>query len=654
MNTKTKLALWGMILLVAFSFAGTKKGESAKNEATLFAPKTPSDYAARHALSSAQYQTEVTNFHNAGYKLTYVDGYYVNGKIKFAALWKKGETSTLILRHNLTSDQYQNEVTKNHKNGYRLIHVDGYSDGNKDRYAAIWNKQSTSGLRARHRMTGTEYTAEFQKNKQDGFRLVHISGYGVNGKAYYAGIWQKASSLGVVTRHGLTSKQYQETVATYWKQGYHVAQVDSYDVQNKVYYACILEKGLGQFSARHDMNPKNYQLEVENHYYQGYVPISVSGHDAGNEAGYAAAFKNVTTWKSSDINQLDAKISKVMKEYKLPSVAIGIVKDGKLVYAKGYGYGNKEDKIIASATSQYRLASISKPITAVAIMKLVEQKKLKLNDKVFGKNKILGEKYGTKQYNAREKAITVKQLLMHTAGGDSWDNNTTPEDKDALGDPMSLRTKESFNKLIKRVLDNTNPTHKPGSYWQYSNFGYCLLGRIIEVKTGMSYEKYVRKHILKPCNITDMKIGALEKKKRAYREVVYYSKDKPYELQMNKMDSHGGWIASAVDMMRFIVHVDGDPSKKDILKKTTVTKMATKSAVSGNYAKGWTVVGSTWTHGGVMTGTNTLLKKKGNGISYIILTNFRESDKESHRNDLEKAMEDGIKAIKFWPNLDLF
>ena len=658
MKTKTKLALWGMILLLSFSFAGTKKGEADTDGEKFSPPKTLNNYAARHGLSSAQYQTEVTKFHKAGFKLTYVDGYYVNEKIKFACLWEKGNTATLIARHNLTSQQYQDEVAKNHKNGYRLLHVDGYSDGNKARYAAIWNKQSTNGLRARHGLTGTEYVAEFKKNEQDGYRLVHISGYGIKGKAYYAAIWKKTNSSDYLARHGLTGKQYQETVSKYWKQGYHVAQVDSYDVQNKTYYACIMEKGFGQYSARHGMNPKNYQLEVENHFYQGYVPISVSGHDAGKKAGYAAAFKNVSTWKSRDTKQLDSKIKKVMKDYKLPSVAIGIVKDGKLVYAKGYGFGNKEDKIIASATSQYRLASISKPITAVAIMKLTEsrnaRRKIKLTDKVFGTGKILGKKYGKKAYSAREKSITVKQLLEHTAGGDKWDNNTTPDDKDKWGDPMAMRTKESFDKLIGRMLDDTNPTHKPGSYWQYSNFGYCVLGRIIAKKTGMSYEEYVKKHILKPCGITDMRIGPLTKKKRAYREVVYYSKDKPYELRTDKMDAHGGWIASPVDMMRFIVRVDGEPSKKDILKKSTVTTMSSKSPNSANYGKGWFISGNNWTHGGVMTGTNAVLKKKDNGISYIFLTNFREGDKPSHRGDLEKALEDGIKAIKFWPNLDLF
>ncbi|MEM6720544.1 MAG: serine hydrolase [Bacteroidota bacterium] len=658
MNTKTKLALWGMLLLLSFSYAGTETGNIAKKEEQPFAAKTLKGYAARHNLTAIQYQAEVTKYHKAGYRLTYVDGYYVNGNVKFAALWVKGNTSGLVARHNLTTKQYQDEVNKHHKNGLRLVHVDGYYDGKTVRYAAIWNKQSTSGLRARHGLTGAQYNTEFAKNKKDGYRLVHISGYGVKGKAYYAAIWKKGNTSGVIARHGLNSKQYQETVVKYWKQGYRVTQVDSYDVNKKAYYAVIMEKKSGQYSARHAMNPKNYQLQIDNHYYQGYIPISVSGHDAGKDAGYVAAFKNVTDWKSSDINQLDSKIKKVMKDYKVPAVSIGIVKDGKLVYAKGYGYGNKEEGIIAAATSSMRLASISKPITSVAIMKLVEQKKLKLSDKVLGKNSILGNTYGKKwKIGSREKAITVQQLLEHTAGGDSWDNDKSPEGTDTWGDPMFQKKLKNRKNHISWVLNSRNPTHTPGTRYAYSNFGYNLLGRIIEKKTGKSYESYVRNSILKPSGITQMFIGKDKKKDRRYKEVVYYSDRKPYDLQMRRMDSHGGWIASAVDMMKFMVRVDGQSSKKDILKKTTISTMTKGSSVNGGYAKGWSVSGRNWSHGGSMAGTGTLLKKMDNGVSYVILTNFSkeyEKGETSHRSALKKAVEDGIKAIKSWPSLDLF
>ncbi len=652
MKNVIKNAVWMLLSLLMFGTVSANEGlfEVDANSAI-------KNWAARHAMTPKKYQDEVTKFHKSGFRLTYVDGYYVNGKVYFAALWQKGNTSGLVARHGLSGTDYQKEVTKYHKKGYRLVHVDGYYDGKRARYAAIWQKGSTSGLIARHGLTGSQYQKEATKNYKAGYKLEHISGYGIKGKAYYAAIWRKANNKNQITRHGLSSSKYQAEVSKYWKKGYRVTQVDSYDVSGKTYYACILEKVGGRYSARHGMSNKNYQLQVDNHYYQGFKPISVSGHDAGKSGGYAAAFRSVGGWKSSDVSQLDSKIKKVMKDFKIPGVSIAIVRNGKLVYAKGYGYGEKSKKEIAAATSLFRLASVSKPVTGVAIMKLVEQGKLKLSDKVFGPGRILGTTYGSKPYGSREKAVTVKQLLEHTAGGHAWDHNSNPNTTiDKWSAAMQLGKKESYAQLFKRILDGRNPSHTPGSLYEYSNFGYCVLGRVIAKKSGMSYEKYVKQKVLKPCGITQMRIGGESLDKRYYKEVRYYNPEgNPYVLKMRKMDAHGGWIASSVDLMRLMVRVDGQSSKKDIIKKSTFNTMIKGSSANSGYAKGWGVnsSGSLMTHGGGMSGTSTRIKKMNNNISYAILSNSTGNG-SGQGGALAKAIEDGIKGIKSWPSIDLF
>ncbi|WP_452225663.1 serine hydrolase [Lacinutrix chionoecetis] len=659
MKTNLKLAFW-VLLIFSFSYASeTNNKKITKTEKTT-ATKSLNNWVAMHGMSSNKYQENFTKFSDKGFQLISIDGYLVNGKIYYAALWKKGNTSGLVARHGLTGQQYQEEFNKWREKGYQLIHIDGCSDGNKAIYAAIWQKGGQGNVRAKHGLTGKKYQEEFNKNHEDGYRLIHVSGYGVKGKLYYAAIWKKAKNNDYVTKHGLTGKQYQDAYTEYSKKGYKLTHVDSYNVSGKVYYAFIMEKVNGLYSARHGMNSKNYQLQYDNHYYQGFVPVSISGHDAGNKAGYAASFKSVGGWKYVDVKQLDDKIKAVQKKYNVPGVTIAIVKDGKLVYAKGYGYGDKDKKIIASASSLYRQASISKPFTSVAIMKLVEQNKLKLSDKVFGSGKILGTTYGTKAYGNREKAIKVKHLLEHTAGGHAWDNNRDPNETiDKWPAAMDLYKKESYAQLFKRILDERNPSHTPGDFWEYSNFGYCVLGRIIEKKSGQSYEKYVKENVLKPCGIKTMKIGAIEKKDLEYKEVAYYTTyGDPYKLQMQKMDAHGGWIGSAIDLMRFMVRVDGQSSKKDIIKDSSFVAMTTSSLGNG-YAKGWGVNSnaSIMSHGGGMSGTSTILNKMNNSISYAVLTNYskRYNDGEtSHSTAFKKAIEEGINTIATWPDLELF
>jgi len=642
-----------IIVVIFFTFFGY-----SQKRAQLFDAKAVNNWVARHDLSPTKYQDAIDKFHKKGYRLTYVDGYYVNGKVKFAALWIKGNTSGLRARHGLSNKAFQTEVDKNHKAGYRLILVDGYKQDGKVRYAGIWSKQSTKGLKVRHGLTNSQYQAEAVKNNKEGYKLAHVSGYGIGGKLYYAAIWDKKKSFKIRTRHGLSSSQYQIEVTKNLKDGYHVSHVDSYNLGAKVYYAAIFEKLTGRYSARHGMNTKNYQLQMDNHYYQGFRPTSVSGHDAGKKAGFAAVFKNISGWKSKDVNQLANKVRDVMKDYNIPGVSVAIVKDGKLVYAKGYGWGDRDKKTIASATSLFRIASVSKPLTGVSIMKLTEDTNLDLEQKVFGSGAVLGTTYGSKEYGSREKQLKVRHLLEHRAGGNSWDNNTTPNPgsgpTDNWGAPMFQQRDLSKKELIGWLLDKRNPSDKVNTVTAYSNFAYCVLGRIIEKKSGMKYHDYVRTKILKPAGITNMYIGSSSKSKRRYKEVVYYGDNDtdPYWLQMGRMDSHGGWIASTVDLMRFAVRVDGDNTKKDILKSSSISTMQT-SSYGGTYAKGWDVKGALMEHGGLMGGTAAHIKLMDNGIYYAFAVN-RYNGKDSPSGDMKKAIENAIKAVKYWPSIDLF
>ena len=651
-----KLAILTCALLLSLSVSVTCTAQNRTNN-----QKKLKNWAARHDLTATKYQKEVEKYHNSGFKLVYVDGYNINGNVKFAALWKKGKVDGLIAKHGLSAEAYQKEVDKNHGNGYRLVHVDGYQKDGKARFAAIWEKKSTKGLVARHNLTGATYQSEALKQQKDGYKLVHISGYAIGGKAYYAAIWKVGNNKDQITRHGLTSSAYQTEVNKNWKNGYRVMQVDSYDVNGKVYYAAIFEKITGDFSARHNLSPLNYQLTIDNHFYQGYIPMSVSGHDAGKSAGYAATFKNVGGWEARDTRRLEKNIETVMKKYGIPGASIAIVKDGKLKYAKGFGFGNKEKNEIAAATSLFRVASISKPITAVAVLKLEEERKINLQQKVFGAQAILGTKYGKEPYGKREKAITVSNLLEHRAGGNAWDNNTDPNPSSGPADnwnaPMFQQLDKKKGALISWVLDTRNPSEKVNTVSAYSNFGYCVLGRIIDEKSNSSYEEYVKNKILRPCGITNMKIGSSTKEGRAFKEVVYYSTGNPYSLKMRRMDSHGGWIASTVDLMRFAVRVDGKTNKKDILSPRSIAKMQS-SSYGGRYGKGWDLNNALMQHGGRMNGTRARLKLMENGIYYAYAVNkYSRGDEEKGKSlngDMSKAIETAIQEISYWPDIDLF
>ena len=215
------------------------------------------------------------------------------------------------------------------------------------------------------------------------------------------------------------------------------------------------------------------------------------------------------------------------KQYRVPASAIAITRDGEFVYDVAAGMADREKLQPVQQNSLFRIASVTKPITSVTIFTLLEQGKLNLNDKVFGPSGIMGNKYGKPPYKQYVTNVTVDDLLTHTSGG--WPNDNT--------DPMFRFNSWDHTKLITWTLANLPLTYPPGEHWAYSNFGYCVLGRVIEEVTGQPYDTYVKANILAPCGITDMKIAENKMKERAPNEVVYYGQygENPYNFNITRM-----------------------------------------------------------------------------------------------------------------------
>ena len=159
------------------------------------------------------------------------------------------------------------------------------------------------------------------------------------------------------------------------------------------------------------------------------------------------------------------------RQFSVPATSIAISRNGEFVYDEALGMADRQHLTQAQQDSLFRIASVTKPITAVTIFSLLEQGKLNLTDKVFGPSAILGIKYGKPPYKQYVADITVDNLLTHTAGG--WPNDNT--------DPMMHNDGWDHTKLITETIANQPLTNQPGTHWAYSNFGYCILGRVIEI-----------------------------------------------------------------------------------------------------------------------------------------------------------------------------
>jgi CubicO group peptidase (beta-lactamase class C family) len=320
-------------------------------------------------------------------------------------------------------------------------------------------------------------------------------------------------------------------------------------------------------------------------------------------------------------------------------MAIAIAFRGQLRYEEAFGMADGERGERLTPAHRFRIASVSKPITACTIMDLVERGRLKLDDRVFGRGTILGTDYGRAPYKRYVEDVTVEHLLTHTAGG--WPNDGT--------DPMFHQPTMSVTELISWTLDSIPLTSAPGAQYAYSNFGYCVLGRVIEILTGSRYEDHVRSRILSRCGIGDMTIAGNSLADRLPGEVRYFGQDgeNPYGMNVRRMDSHGGWIASARDLVSFVTHVDGFTTTPNILRADTIARMVTASTANAGYAKGWAVNRqNNWWHTGSLPGTETIMVRTAGGFAWAALTNTRR--RGSMGRDLDDLVWKMVAQVTSW------
>lgn len=367
----------------------------------------------------------------------------------------------------------------------------------------------------------------------------------------------------------------------------------------------------------------------------------------------------------------DRLAQSLMQKYHLPGGAIAVMKDGKLVFARGYGYANRDTREPVQPDSAFRIASLTKPITSAAILKLVEEGKLRLDDKVFDILNDLQPLPGT-QPDPRLGQITVRELLWHAGG---WNRDTS-------FDPMFMsvaiaqatQTKPPAGPWqIARYMRGQPLQFNPGTDSKYSNFGYSLLGRIIEHVTHAKYGPWVRNNVLARADAC-MAVGHTKQSQPLPREVKYYDypgaplvpsvfggsakvPDPDGGFYLEAMDAHGGWVSSTVDYLRFVAALDGGR----ILSKKSIATMLARPSIPTTpqdswYGMGWMVRpagnSANWWHNGSLPGTTTLVVRANNGYAWAAFFNSRPQSGDLG-GDLDSGMWDAL-SKSTPPNVDLF
>lgn len=366
------------------------------------------------------------------------------------------------------------------------------------------------------------------------------------------------------------------------------------------------------------------------------------GEDCPTEVEETEEYISINHLISNDMSdaestkKLDNYVEKFLKRWEIKGGSLAIMKGGKLVYAKGYGWADEEDTLKTGPGNIFRVASLSKLITATAIMKMVEDSLLSLDDKVFGEEGILNEEQFSKYRDKRVPRITVEHLLRHKGGFATY-----------RGDPLfctreimiweKLDTVPDMDRVIEYTLSQ-RLGFTPGTSTKYSNAGYLILSKVIEKLSGMSYEEYCQEKILHPAGCYDMHLARNLYEDKYPNEVRYYEPHDatPILAYNNSGDSlyrryggnnieglfgAGGWVASPSEFVMLVSRIDGDGTTPDILSPENVKKMIT--CEGGELPIGWSRagVGSEWKRTGTLAGSSAIVKKQKDGTIWMFVTN---------------------------------
>jgi uncharacterized protein (TIGR03437 family) len=331
---------------------------------------------------------------------------------------------------------------------------------------------------------------------------------------------------------------------------------------------------------------------------------------AGSLAAQSNCSTSVTGSAVPGMTGLDQMMQSALQQYSVPGGALAVSYQGRLIFARGYGCANTQSNTPVQPDSIFRVASVSKVFTAIATLQLIQQNKLSLDTPVFASILTDYQPLPGKTITSDLLKITVQNLLEHTGG---WDRSmiqkfngtaySEPLDgllwaaADALGHARPATDADVITVMLSQSLQ-----HTPGTYYAYSDFGYALLGRVIEKVSGLGYEQYVQQNILEPLGIGRQKLAATLESDTANGEVTYYDSPGAALVQsvfptvtspvpapygghfMEDVDSAGEWATTTVDLTRFLSAIDGTGGGTALLNPITIAQMQVDPQVQNETA----------------------------------------------------------------------
>lgn len=355
----------------------------------------------------------------------------------------------------------------------------------------------------------------------------------------------------------------------------------------------------------------------------------------------------------AQLEPLNRLMLELLTKEQIPGATLAVLDDGKLIYERGFGYSDPDTRTHMAPDAVMRIASISKPLTAAAVLSLAGDDRLSLDDSLFSwleRHPAGWDLEAARDVDPRWSEITIRQLLQHTAGFDREKSKDTMFEVVRITAALGVRRRLKIEDVVRYQL--TQPLDfAPGERVSYSNVGYCLLGRVLEAVTQQSYEECMRELVLTPCGMDRTRLGRTALTDRFPDEVRYLTHgrervplvfdsalgetrkdpelvEKPYgQWDLELMDSHGGWLSTSGDLLRFMKMAMAESEQKRVagISEKLLPQPDSRDAW---YGAGWQVrygnggAGMNFWHTGRLTGTSALLVRRWDNRAWAVLFNI--------------------------------
>lgn len=359
------------------------------------------------------------------------------------------------------------------------------------------------------------------------------------------------------------------------------------------------------------------------------------------------------------LERFDHVMRGLMGRHAIPGGSLSLAKDGRLVYARGFGWAQLEPRVPAQPGMLFGLASVSKAITAVAALKLVDKRELDLDNRAFA---ILSDflPRDRRPIDPRVREITVRMLLNHSAG---YKQQPNPQQvAHAFDLPVAkLREDHMVRFFADRPLD-----FDPGTEQHYSNFGFTVLGAVVARIAREPYGEAVHRLVLRPLGIRRPRLGHGE----PYGpEMAHRYNEQGRELPPINIPGGpaGGWIASSVDLVRLLCALNGARGPRFLSPETIQAMLAPpdpplhKRPGNAWFGLGWDVVrqtphGPLYAKNGGMPGVRTFIGHASDGTDWAVLFNGGRDFKGQPNEDADafQQLQQAIRQTTDWPESDLF